>query len=91
MITIAHESMQIPLLASGKGWLVVDKPAGMTVHNLPGRDLCSIVSAFLRNEHSARKRVHMDPAYGVSPVHRLDRETSGVILLAVDRELSRFL
>ena len=32
----------------------------------------------------------MDPSFGVSPVHRLDKETSGVILLAVTREVFRF-
>jgi 23S rRNA-/tRNA-specific pseudouridylate synthase len=32
----------------------------------------------------------MDPEFGIHPVHRLDRETSGVILLAVRREMFRF-
>ena len=32
----------------------------------------------------------MDPDFGVHPVHRLDKETSGVMLLAVNRESFRF-
>jgi 23S rRNA-/tRNA-specific pseudouridylate synthase len=32
----------------------------------------------------------MDPDFGVHPVHRLDKETSGVMLLAVQRESFRF-
>jgi len=33
MIIIDSKSLPIPVLATGKGWLVVDKPAGITVHN----------------------------------------------------------
>ena len=82
--------MQIPVLALGKGWLVVDKPAGMTVHNEPGRDLCSLTSAFIQMETTIRRQLEMDPDFGVNPVHRLDKETSGVLLLAVTREMFRF-
>jgi 23S rRNA-/tRNA-specific pseudouridylate synthase len=32
----------------------------------------------------------MDPDFGIHPVHRLDKETSGVILLAVNRKQFRF-
>ena len=90
MITLEREAIQIPVLAVGKGWLVVDKPAGMSVHNEPGRDLCSRVSAFIQKETVIRERTGMDPGFGVNPVHRLDKETSGVILLAVNREMFRF-
>jgi RluA family pseudouridine synthase len=89
-ITIGRGPMRIPLLAFGKGWLVVDKPAGMSVHNDPGRDLCSLVSAFIQKETAIRDQTGMDPDFGVNPVHRLDRETSGLILLALTRETFRF-
>ncbi len=90
MMTIEREGIQIPALAAGTGWLVVDKPAGMSVHNEPGRDLCSIVSAFIQKETVIRERTGMDPDFGVNPVHRLDKETSGIILLAGNREMFRF-
>ena len=90
MMTIECEALQIPVLAVGKGWLAVDKPAGMSVHNETGRDLCSLVSAFIQKETVIRERTGMDPDFGVNPVHRLDKETSGVILLAVNREIFRF-
>ena len=61
---------QIKILAQGKGWIGVEKPAGISVHNEPGRDLVSIL------EKRLGKKVH--------PVHRLDRATSGVLLLAHD-------
>ncbi len=74
----------------GKGWLVVDKPAGLTVHNAAGRDLCSLVLARIQKEAAHKEQMDMDPDFGVHPVHRLDKETSGVMLLSVNRESFRF-
>ncbi len=82
---------EIPVLAAGKGWVAVNKPAGMSVHNDAGRDLCSRVSVLVRNEAVLRECVDADAGFGVHPVHRLDKETSGVILLALSRETFRFL
>ena len=77
-------------MLAGKGWLAVDKPAGLTVHNEAGRDLCSYAAAFIQKVPAPRKQIDMDSKFGVHPVHRLDKETSGVILLCVDREMLRF-
>jgi RluA family pseudouridine synthase len=90
MITIDAGYFQIPVLAFGRGWLVVDKPAALTVHNAAGRDLCSLVFARIQKEAMLREQVDMDSDFGVHPVHRLDKETSGVMLLAVNREIFRF-
>ena len=61
---------QIDILAQGRGWIGVDKPAGLSVHNDPGQDLISLLRAHLGEK--------------IYPVHRLDRATSGVLLLAHD-------
>jgi RluA family pseudouridine synthase len=90
MTTINSVYIQIPVLAMGKDWLVVDKPAGLTVHNAPGQDLCSIVLARIQKEAGLHGQIDMDPDFGIHPVHRLDKETSGVILLAVNRKQFRF-
>jgi len=90
MKIIDSKLLSISVLAAGKGWLAVDKPAGVTVHNAPGRDICSLVSAFIQREPAASGRIDMDPVFGVNPVHRLDRETSGIILLAATPAAFRF-
>jgi RluA family pseudouridine synthase len=90
MMTVDRDPIQIPVLALGKGWLVVDKPAGISVHNESGRDLCSLASVLIQKEPTIQRRIQMDPDFGVNPVHRLDKETSGVLLLAVTRERFRF-
>ncbi len=84
------KAIHLPLLGWGYGWLAVDKPAGLTVHNLPGQDLCSIVEDALIKDPIARE-IRYDPSVGIHPVHRLDRETSGVMLLAWDKTVLREL
>jgi len=90
MLTIEHNAVKIPVLETGLGRLFVNKPAGLSVHNNSGEDLCSIVNAYLDENPQVRKRTVGDAQFGVNPVHRLDKETSGVILLAVTREMLRF-
>ena len=54
-------------LASGKTWLVIDKPAGLAVHPGP------------RTPDSLEDLLPGLAEHGVTPqpVHRLDRDTSG--------------
>lgn len=69
-------------------WIVaVNKPAGMTAHPA-GRHLYdTLISALHRRYRSA------DPARDVVPrlCHRLDRETSGVVLVSKDEALRHHL
>ncbi|MBU1053023.1 MAG: RluA family pseudouridine synthase [Proteobacteria bacterium] len=84
------ESTEITVLASGKGWLALDKPTGITVHNASGKDLCSLAKEWVRKDDVIRSRLGLITDFDFSPIHRLDKETSGVIILAADRETSRF-
>jgi RluA family pseudouridine synthase len=91
MIIINFKSIQIPVLASAKGWLAVDKPSGLTVHNDTGNDLCSIAQDYIQKKSNIFKEICLDTDFGIHPVHRLDKETSGVILLAADRKTFTYL
>lgn len=70
--------------------MAVDKPAGISVHNLPGSDLCSLLTRFV-NESGKARLLQMDVDFKLHAVHRLDKETSGVVLLAGQRSVFRFL
>lgn len=77
----------VPVVACGPGWLVVDKPCGLSIHNDPGRDLCSLAlvalcKGLLPDVGSHFRAVHA--------VHRLDRDTSGIVLLACDPKTLAF-
>ncbi len=68
-------SYDIPVLQRGEGWLAVEKPAGVLVH--PVRDVVenSLIRTLRRQESDPDLRL----------VHRLDGETSGVMIVARDR------
>ncbi len=70
----------IPLLASGEGWMVFDKPSGLPV--LPG-------GGFLLNTmlHLLRERYGQE----LAPVHRLGRGTSGAILFSSHAQAAAML
>ncbi len=75
------------ILASGKGWLAVDKPAGISVHNDPGQDLCTLVANHLQTDADLKNTTGLEGQDRLSAAHRLDRETSGIILLAGKKSL----
>jgi RluA family pseudouridine synthase len=81
----------IPIVAMGNGWILVEKPAGLSMHNEPGRDLCTLAAGALAAWLGSREKPGWDLADGLHPVHRLDRETSGLVLLAGNRETLRRL
>ncbi len=77
---------QIHILAVQKGWLAVDKPSGLSVHNDPGGDLISVLFDWIKADPLLARDLGAGPAVEIHPVHRLDKETSGAILLAADNK-----
>lgn len=73
--------MQIQVVYEGEDFLVVDKPAGVSVHggpNVKGQT----VTDWLLQHYPEVKRVGDDPAERPGIVHRLDKDTSGVMVVA---------
>ncbi len=75
----APEALPLPILYQDADLIVVDKPAGMVVHPAAGHDSGTLVNALLH---------HVDDLSGIGGekrpgiVHRLDRGTSGVMVVA---------
>lgn len=68
----------LPPLSQGPGWVVVAKPPRLLVHRNPR----------MRHSDAALQRVRRQMGTRVYPIHRLDRNTSGCLLFAVDRKLA---
>lgn len=79
--------VRIPVVACGRRWLVVEKPCGMSIHNDPGADLCSLVLTAVRAERLPAVD-HGLPA--MHAAHRIDRDTSGIVMLAGDAQTLAF-
>jgi len=88
IVRIAHRRSEerpidpgIPILAAGSGFVVVDKPARVPVHPVNGVVENSLIRML--------RRQLGDP--GLRLAHRLDRETTGVLLVAADAPTARLL
>ena len=75
---IAAESMPISVLYRDDDLLVVDKPSGVVVHPAPGHDDGTLVNGLLGLDPELR----VGEAHRPGLVHRLDRDTSGVMVIA---------
>jgi 23S rRNA pseudouridine1911/1915/1917 synthase len=70
------------VLAEGEGWLAVDKPAGVAVHPLAPGERGTLLNALVARHPEVRGIGEGGLRSGV--VHRLDVDTSGVLLFATD-------
>jgi len=85
---ITAESIPLAVVYEDEYLLVVDKPAGMVVHPAPGNWSGTLVNALMGRGS--------DLSPGSSPeragiVHRLDKETSGLLLVAKTERAHRIL
>jgi 23S rRNA pseudouridine1911/1915/1917 synthase len=72
----------VEIVYEDAGLLVVNKPAGLVCHPTKGDAYSSLIS---------RARLHVGSSAGCWLVHRLDRETSGVVIIAKSNEAAREL
>ena len=79
---LSPEAMPLNILYEDDDLLVIDKPAGLTVHPAPGHPEHTLVNAILAHfPHLADISDSLRPGI----VHRLDKDTSGVMLVAKNR------
>ena len=79
---LSPEAIPLNILYEDDDLLVVDKPAGLIVHPAPGHPAHTLVNAILSHfPHLADISDSLRPGI----VHRLDRDTSGVMLVAKNK------
>ena len=77
--TLEPEPIPLSILYEDAHLLAVDKPAGLVVHPSPGHGSGTLVNALL---HHVRDLAGIGGSLRPGIVHRLDRDTSGVLLVA---------
>lgn len=80
-------NLSIPVIFEDQYLLVVNKPAGLVVHPGPGHEQDTLVNALLEKIKPASQIDPMRPGI----VHRLDKEVSGLMILAKTEETQAFL
>ena len=82
--TPASEKISIPTIYEDKDVVVINKPAGLVVHPGAAKEQTTVAS-WLVSKHPESRDVGDDPNRpGI--VHRLDKDTSGVLMLAKTQE-----
>lgn len=77
--TVAAEAIALDILFEDEHLLVVNKPAGMVVHPAPGHRQGTLVNALL---HAIGDLSGIGGVMRPGIVHRLDKDTSGLLLVA---------
>jgi len=88
------EAIPLVVVYEDSSLLVVDKPAGMVVHPAPGHPGGTLVNALLAYLPELAASAGAPPGEAASRpgiVHRLDRDTSGLILVAKNEKTRRAL
>jgi 23S rRNA pseudouridine1911/1915/1917 synthase len=83
---IAAARQTLVIVLEDADMLIADKPAGMLVEPLPGQESGEVTLVDLVADH-LRSRVRIRPRI----VHRIDRDTSGLVLFALNREAQEAL
>ena len=79
------EAIALDIIYEDADIIVINKPPGMTVHPSPGHETSTLVNAILAHCLEGSGALALSGIGGVMRpgiVHRLDRDTSGVILVA---------
>jgi 23S rRNA pseudouridine1911/1915/1917 synthase len=76
---LTPEDIPLSILYEDDQLLAIDKPAGLVVHPAPGHPSGTLVNALL---HHVRDLAGVGGELRPGIVHRLDRDTSGVLLVA---------
>jgi 23S rRNA pseudouridine1911/1915/1917 synthase len=78
------EKIPLEVLFEDQSLLVVNKPAGLVVHPAAGHQEHTLVNALLHHCHGSLSGIGGVARPGI--VHRLDKETSGCLVVAKDDE-----
>lgn len=81
-VPVPASAPEIEVLFADSELIVVNKPAGMTVHPAPGHLHSTLVDALMARFPDLATMVEPDGVVRPGIVHRLDKETSGVMVVA---------
>ncbi|MCZ7645049.1 MAG: RluA family pseudouridine synthase [Planctomycetota bacterium] len=85
-----HEAEEIPfeVLHEDEHLIALVKPAGVVVHPARGNKDGTLYNGLL---HYFRAQLEEDPSFHLGTVHRLDEQTSGVMVYALDKKAHKDL
>jgi 23S rRNA pseudouridine1911/1915/1917 synthase len=89
-IELVPEDIPLEILFEDKDLIVINKPAGMVVHPAYGNYRGTVVNALMGHFKNTNEINHAN-TIGPMLVHRIDKDTSGVMLVAKNEEAQTLL
>ncbi len=89
IIKIEPENIPLDIIWEDENMLVVNKPSGMLTHPTPLETSGTLVNALLYNYGENLSDINGDFRRGI--VHRLDRNTSGLLMVAKNNKTHEYL
>ena len=80
-LSAVPESLPIDIVYQDQDLVIVDKPAGLVVHPAPGHSTGTLANALMALYPAAKS---VGPADRPGIVHRLDKDTSGLLVIALN-------
>jgi 23S rRNA pseudouridine1911/1915/1917 synthase len=81
--------MNLDIIYENKDFVVVNKPAGLVVHEGAGETGETLVDLVLK-KYPDLKNLDWEESARIGIVHRLDKDTSGVIIVAKNPEALKY-
>src|SRR5690606_14150910 len=85
----AGENIPLRIVYEDKDLIVIDKPAGLVVHPAPGNKSGTLVNALIAHCGASLSGIGGEKRPGI--VHRLDKDTSGLLVVAKNDRAHRGL
>jgi len=82
--------MNLEIIYETPDFLVINKPAGVLVHGIEGHDSSKTLVDWLLKKYPEVKNVGDAPEIRPGIVHRLDKDTSGVILICRNQNFFKY-
>ncbi|HOX61219.1 MAG TPA: RluA family pseudouridine synthase [Candidatus Magasanikbacteria bacterium] len=83
---VVDEKIIPKIIAQTRNWAVVEKPAGMLTHPTQAGETGTLAD-WIREKYPETKRVGDEPKMRPGIVHRLDREASGLLVIARNQKM----
>lgn len=89
VLDTAPENIELDIVFQDEALAVINKPAGMVTHPGAGKSSGTLVNALLHHMHGSLSGIGGAVRPGI--VHRLDKDTSGLLVIAKDDRAHQYL
>jgi len=79
-LKVIPDDLEVPILHNSEHFLIINKPVGLTVH--PPKIDCDYITLIDWLTHTFENLANVGPSDRPGIVHRLDRDTSGIMIVA---------